>query len=102
MPHDLQNKSVLVIDFRNFFEVAQALAKFFGTVFYWCPENINGFPEHEPVDVGRNVPGVIKVREYESIMDQVDMAMFCDCFDPEKQKYFERMGIPVFGGKDGV
>jgi hypothetical protein len=93
----LSQYKILVYDYRNGISVAQRLARDFGTVFYFCPYVTNGFPEHTPFDVGRNVNEIVKVKEWSSVFDEVDMVMFTDSMEPYLQNFMRGLGKPVFG-----
>lgn len=98
---ELSKKSVMIYDYGNFFPVAKVFAKFFGTVYYYAPYVINGFPEHAPIDIGRNVPNIIRIKEWGNVVPNVDMVFFCDCHEPEQQMFFQDMGLRVFGSRHG-
>lgn len=94
---NLSDKSVLCYDYGNFFEVAVRLSRDFGNVYYYCPKVITGFPTHNPVDIGRNVPNVIRVQEWADVINQCELIVFCDAYEPGLQSYFKSIGKAVFG-----
>lgn len=94
---DLRGYKILVYDYRNSISVAQRLARDFGVVYYFCPYVTNGFPEHTPFDVGRNVPNIIKVKEWASVYDEIDMVYFTDSMEPHLQNLMRNQGKAVFG-----
>lgn len=96
---NLKDINVLCYDYGNYFSVADRLAREdgFGTVYYFCPKTINGYPDHKPLDIGRNVESVIKVKEWAECIHHVDLIVFCDSHEPELQLYFESIGKKVFG-----
>lgn len=94
---DLSDKKVLVYDFGSYVEVAERLARDYGKVYYFCPYVINGYPEHQAMDIGRNVPGFEKVREWASVIDEVDLVYFPDSHEPYLQNFFRSIGKAVFG-----
>lgn len=95
---DLSQYKILIIDYGTNISVAVRLARDFGTVFYWAgPYVTNGFPEHSPLDVGNNVPNIVKVKEWAEVIDEIDMAMFTESMEPYLQNDFKKRGIPVFG-----
>lgn len=94
---DLSDKKVLVYDFGSYVEVAERLSRDYGTVYYFCPYVMNGYPKHEAMDIGRNVPGFIKVKEWASIIDEVDLVYFPDSHEPYLQNFFRTIGKAVFG-----
>lgn len=93
----------LCYDYGNYISVAERLARSDGykTVYYFCPKIMNGFPDHKPVDIGRNVPGVNVVHEWASVIDSVDLVVFPDSHEPALQVFFESLGKKVFGCRYG-
>lgn len=101
MNTDLKSLSVLVYDYGNYFSVAERLSREdgFGSTYYFCTKIINGFPDHKPLDIGRNVSNVICVKEWAECIHEVDLIVFCDSHEPALQLYFESIGKKVFGCK---
>lgn len=97
---DLKEKTVMIIDFGNYIGVAQRLSKEFGTTYYYCPFVINGFPEHNPVDIGRGVAGIIKIQDFEDYIESVDLFVFPDLYFKGLQKFLKRQGKLVYGSGD--
>lgn len=99
---NLKGKSVLVYDYGNFFPVAQRLADpndGFGQTFYYCPYVYNGFPDHRPISIGKNVPNVIRVKEWADVINEVDIVVFPDCYEARLQSFFQQIGKFIFGSK---
>lgn len=94
---DLSKKTACVIDFGNHVKVAQRLSKDFGTVLWWCPFVINGYPEHNPFDIGRGVPGIQKVENWEDYYEQIDIFIFPHIYFSGLQDLLRRQGKLVFG-----
>jgi hypothetical protein len=64
------------------------------------PKVMNGFPDHRPIDVGRNVPGVIRVKEWAEVINDVDLVYFPDCHEPALQMFFQNdLNKKVFGSR---
>lgn len=97
---NLKEKTVMVIDFGNYIGVAIRLSKEFGTTYYHCPFVINGFPEHNPVDIGRGIPEIIKVQDFEDYIEGVDLFVFPDLYFKGLQRYLKRIGKLVYGSGD--
>lgn len=97
MKYDLSNKTVLVYDFGSYVEIAERLARDFGKVYYFCPSTISGYPDHIPMDIGRDVPSFEKVKEWASVIDEVDLVYFPDSMEPHLQNDFRKRGKLVFG-----
>ena len=94
---DLSDKKALVYDYYNMEEVAIALAKDFGEVYYTGPYVINGFEEHGPADIGRNVPNIKRVKDWASVIDEVDLCVTTDSHEPWLQQHWKNLGKKVFG-----
>lgn len=87
----------LFYDYGSYLSVAKKLAEGSAIVYYFTPKIINGYPDHRPIDIGRNVDGIVRVKEYESVLSEIDAVYFADVHEPEKQNDFTKRGIPVFG-----
>lgn len=99
---NLSNKTACVIDFGNYIKIAQVLSKTFEKVYYFNPYVINGYPEHNPSDIGRGVDGVIKIKEWEDYFEEIDIFIFPDCYYGGLQDMLRRMGKLVFGSGKGA
>ena len=99
---DLSDKVAGVIDFGNYIKIAQILAKKFKKVYYFCPFVINGFPEHNPKDIGRGVVEIIRVEDWEDYEDEIDFFMFPDLYYKGAQESLRRRGKAVFGSGSGA
>lgn len=97
----LSNAVCCVVDFGNYISVAQRLAKDFGKVYYYCPYVINGFPEHNPKDIGRGVPEIIKITEWENYYEEIDIFVFPDLYFSGLQAFLKRQDKLVFGSGSG-
>lgn len=93
----------LVYDYGNYISIAERLARSdaYQTVFYFCPKIMNGFPDHKPVDIGRNIPNVQVINEWATVIDSVDLVIFPDSHEPGLQVFFESLGKKVFGCRWG-
>jgi len=98
---DLKNKTAMVIDFGSYIGVARRLSKDFGRVLYYCPSDINGYREHGPYDIGRNVPGIERIHDVEQYEDEVDLFVFPDLYMIGKQEQLRKNGKLVFGSGRG-
>lgn len=95
---DLSNKKILCIDYGNNIGFAIKMSESFGTVFYWSgPYVTNSFPTHNVEDIGNNVSNIVKVKEWASVYDEIDMVAFCDSMEPALQHWMRSHGMPVFG-----
>lgn len=94
---DLQNETACVLDFGGHVAVAQRLARDFGRVLYWSPSVINGYEGHEAADIGRGVPGIIKVKDWEDYREEIGTYVFTDIYLNGLQESLKREGKAVFG-----
>lgn len=98
MRYDLSDKSVLVWDYGNYPDAAIRLSKDYGTVYYYIPSILNGFEEHTPKVIGSDIPNVIKIDSWASVINEIDLVYFCDSAEPYVQDFFRHtMGKLVFG-----
>lgn len=97
----LNTVTACVIDFGNYIGVARRLAKDFKRVLYYCPYVINGFPEHNPVDIGRGVFEIEKITDWEDYYEEIDIFVFPDLYFAGLQEMLRRQGKIVFGSGRG-
>jgi phosphoribosylamine-glycine ligase len=98
---NLSDKVCCVVDFGNYISVAVRLSKDFAKTFYFCPFVINGFPEHNPKDIGRGVPEIVKITEWENFYEEIDIFVFPDLYFSGLQAFLKRQGKLVFGSGTG-
>lgn len=98
---NLKDKTACVIDFGNYIKLAQRISKDFGRVLYYCPFVINGFPEHNPVDIGRGVDGIEKITDWEDYFYEIDIFIFPDLYFSGLQSFLKSQGKLVFGSGKG-
>lgn len=94
---DLSDKVCLVYDYFDKIEIAIRLAKDFKKVFYTGPYVMNGSPSHEAIDMARNVPNIERVREWSSVINEVDICVATDAHEPYLQQHWKSLGKRVFG-----
>lgn len=94
---NLKDKVVCVFDYGNYIGIAQRLAKDFEKVYYYNPFVINGFPEHNPVDIGRGIKEIIKIYDWEDYFEEIDLFVFPDLYFGGLQELLRRQGKLVFG-----
>lgn len=97
MQFNAASMKALVFDYGNHIKVAEKLGAEFEAVYYFNPNVHDGFQEKRDALIGQGVKGIIKVKEWASIIDQVGFVMFCDCYEPDLQDYFRSQGKLVFG-----
>ena len=96
-PMEPSRMTLLIFDYGQQTKMAQAMASKFEVVYYFNPNVLDGFQDVRDVEIGKGITNVIKVTEWASIIDTVDLICFTDCYEPELQAYFRNQGIPVFG-----
>jgi hypothetical protein len=94
---DINRMKLLVVDYGSQLKFAERMAESFDTVFYFNPNVWDGFQTVRDMEVGQGVKGIIKIKEWTSVVDIINCAAFTDCYEPEFQKYLRDLGIPVFG-----
>lgn len=94
---DLSDKTVCILDFGSQIAIAQRLSRDFGRTLYWNPSVINGYEGHEAKDIGRGVPGIIKVKDWEDYREEIDLYVFTDIYLNGLQESLRREGKAVFG-----
>lgn len=98
---NLKQYNCLTIDYGSYISVAERLGREdgFGKSYYAMPYVYNGYPDHKSEDIGKNVPNVIKVREWAEIINDVDLIVFPDAHEPALQEFFVGLGKKVYGSR---
>lgn len=94
-----KTKSVCVVDFGLFVELAQTLTQYFGKVFYHFPWAASAFPRSNSKVVGKGFPGVTVADSLWKIKDEVDLFVFPDVFSGDLQEELVAQGKQVFGSR---
>lgn len=89
--------NMLFWDYGGQIRLAQKMAETFQTVFYHNPTAHDGFEDVRDVKMATGINELIKIKEWVSVLPQIDIAIFTDCYEPIMQQYLEDLGIPVFG-----
>ena len=98
----LAGQSALVIDYGYFPEMAKALGgkNGYGKVYY--ATNWHGYnPTPDKCWMGKGVPGLIHLEEYEDILKMVDLIAYFDVGDRSRMRALRADGHKVFGA-DGM
>lgn len=93
-------KTIMVVDFGLFVELAVTLTKFFERVLYHFPWQASAFPRSNSKMVGKGLHPKLKV--VDSLWDfkkDVDLFVFPDVFLGDVQEELESQGKPVFGSR---
>lgn len=93
-----KNKTVLVVDNGLFVSWAELLAKSFGKVLYYSPWEC-AFPKSNARMIGEGLPGVTRVNEFWSLLDDIDLCFFPDVYQGALQVHLEHLGKPVWGSR---
>lgn len=96
---DHSSHSVCVVDNGLFVEFAVRLARDFGKVRYWSP-NQSAFPTTNRELIGQ-VPGVERIHDYHEVIKETDLFVFPDVGYPELQEYLISVGKRVWGSRHG-
>ena len=94
------DKCCLVYDHGLFVSLAQRLAEDFGRVIYYSPWE-DPFPQMKAKGIGSGLPNVERVADWASVFEEVDIFVFPDLYDGEKQELFVRWGKRVWGARRG-
>ena len=97
--NDYSTKSAIVIDNYLFCELAIKLAESFGRVQYFAESLHDPFPDERKGKVGSGFPGVERVLDWESHIDENDIFIFPDINWGPTQVMLEGMGKRVFGSR---
>jgi hypothetical protein len=95
------SKSICVIDFGLFVELAIKLTKWFGKVYYYYPWQSTAFPRSNSKLVGRGLPGIEVVEFFWDIVPDVDVFVFTEALLGDLQEELVRQGKLVFGSRRG-
>ena len=101
MNEDYKTKSAIVIDSYLFAELAIKLAESFGRIQYFAECLHDPFPDEKKGKVGSGFPGVERVLDWESHVDENDIFIFPDINWGPTQILLESMGKRVFGSRNG-
>lgn len=96
MTENLKDKTVLHIDYGNFFPISERLSRDFGRVLYYTPWETS-FPKYHNYVIGHNVPGVERIYNIWDYYDQVDLFYFSDLFMGSFQAWLRDQGKLVYG-----
>ena len=100
MKTDLSKRKLLIIDNGYFTSAAEHCAKYYGKVYYNRP-TAAVFLQGSQHSIGRGLPGVEWVDEYEPCLDKVDETWFPDVNHGSKQVYLKSKGYPICGAIGG-
>jgi hypothetical protein len=93
---DYKDKTVLVFDQGLFVEWAVLLSRSFGRVYYYMPWE-GAFPKSNGLLVGEGLSNVIRLREFWSLLDEIDLFIFPDVYHGTLQLHLESLGKRVWG-----
>src|ERR1700747_2175867 len=93
---DYRGKTVCVLDHGLFVEWAALLARDFGTVLYYMPWETS-FPKSNQLLVGQGIPGVHRIKEFWSMLDDIDLFVCPGFYFGTPQTYLEGIGKRVWG-----
>jgi hypothetical protein len=100
MENNYKTKSVCIIDNGLFVELAITLSESFGKVYYYSPWE-SSFPRSNDMLVGYGVPGITRVNDFWSIIDDIDLFVFPDIYFGPLQLHLEKLGKRVWGSRKG-
>lgn len=100
---DLSRKTVAFFDLSgSYTHLAEAVAPAFGRCLYYVPWQ-TAFPSIREFAPGLGLPGIERVVDFESHLDEVDLVVFPDVGMGGLQEYLRTQGIAVLGsGRAGL
>ena len=99
---DYKYKAFCIIDDSgSSIDLARALSKEVEKVYYYREWKQSGFPGRNANKIATNIPGVIKVENIESLIDNevIDCYIFTDVYRGSQQEHLLRLGKRVFGSR---
>ena len=93
-------KSVAIVDNGLFSALADKLSVSFGKVFYTSPW-VADFPVSSKIKVAEGFPDFERVKDIWDIVDDVDLFIFPDLYNPALQEYLDKKGKRVWGSRSG-
>lgn len=100
LPVDLKTKRVRFYDNGLFFAFAHRFADAFGYADYYTPWQ-GAFPTARHTRLGEGFPGLPRVNYPDYDEDQVDLHVFLDLFQADRQARLVRQGAKVWGARAG-
>ena len=101
MIQSYKTKSVCVVDFGLFVELAVELTQWFGEVHYFYPWQGSAFPKSNQELVGHGLPGVKNVKWFWDMYKDVDLFIFPDIYMGDFQERLIGEGKRVWGSRRG-
>jgi hypothetical protein len=98
----LGSKTVMVVDYGQFCELAVTLSKSFGRTLYYAPWIAGGNPTSKMLRIGEGFEGVERVDEIWPHIDDVDLFVFPDVYEAGLQEYLVGLGKRVWGCRGGA
>lgn len=98
---DYRTKSVCVVDNGLFVELAITLTKYFGKVYYYCPWT-DGYPKSNRLKIGQGIPRVRRLERFWPAVDEIDLFVFPDVYEPDLQVHLASLGKRVWGSRMGA
>ena len=103
---NLKDKTVFVYDLSGLFVyIAAALVKWYGKVYYYCPNVEAAYLLPDRDQMGTGIPGVIRVCDFWSYVHtapsktDIDLFVFPDVGCGSLQKHLASLGYRVYGSK---
>lgn len=97
---DYKSKSVLFIDNGLFAEIAVLLARTFKKVYYYSPWK-SAYPKSVETLTGTGLPGITRVNDFWTVLDESDLVVFPDIYYGGLQKHMVSLGKRVWGSRHG-
>jgi len=100
MKPNYKDKCVTVHDNGLFVELAVLLSHHFGKVNYYSPWE-SAFPKSNSLLVGKGIPGVNRIDNFQTVVEETDLFVFPDVYFADLQLELESKGKRVWGSRKG-
>ena len=101
MNPDTKAMTVCIVDNGLFVSWAIELTKYFGKVMYHFKPWKSAYPKSVCRNVGHGLPGVERIDDLFSVINEVDLFVFTDIYHGDLQCHLESLGKLVWGNRMG-
>lgn len=97
MAKSFKSKTCCIVDLGYFVSLAETLAPSFGRTLYYSPGIECSLPKINSQLIGKGIPGVERIDEIWSHLDEIDLFVFPDVGSGPLQEYLRKIGKRVWG-----
>ena len=95
---DLKDKTVCVIEFGMFVEMAIRLSRDFGRTLYFSPWT-SEYPRSKDDMIGYGIPGIERISSFWDYIDEIDLFVFPSIYFGDLQQHLVTLGKRVYGSR---